>query len=84
MTLLPACGTFSSYWDASSRLYVMVCAWYYCSILHCVWLMTLETLLFSEWRRKGHEIGGEERWGERLGVGENYSQDVLYERIKKL
>jgi hypothetical protein len=37
---------------------VMVCAWSYCSLFSCVWLMSLGDLFFSD-RRKGRRGFGE-------------------------
>lgn len=39
-------GSFSCYWVASSSLNVLVCAWFYCNVLHA-WLMSLEGMLFE-------------------------------------
>jgi hypothetical protein len=52
MTLLPTCGPLSSYGDASHNLDVMVCAWSYCTLLCCVWLMFLGGLLLSKTKQR--------------------------------
>lgn len=42
----------SSYWVASSGPDVMVCALSYCTLLCCVWLVSLGGLLFSEGKQR--------------------------------
>lgn len=49
----------SSFYVALSSLDVMLCAWSYCSLLYCVWLMSLGGLFFSEGIRD--RSGGEGR-----------------------
>lgn len=63
-------GSFSSYWVASSRLDMRVCACSYCILLCCVQLISLGGLLFFflreteeqwNWGRGGAEVGLRER-----------------------
>lgn len=53
-------GLFFSYWISSPSPNVMICVYFYCNLLGCVWLISLGSLNFSE--EKWMRSGGEERW----------------------
>jgi hypothetical protein len=61
-------GPFASYWVALSSLDVMYVPGLNCSLLYHIWLMALESLLFSEGRGWTWGVGGVEEV-ERYGSG---------------
>ena len=82
----PTCGPFFYGRVALFSLDVLVCVWFYCSLLCCACLISLGGLLFSERRQKQRRVGsgGEEKEGKSVGRGGrgNCGQDER--RIKTL